>query len=141
MPWLKLLHITAVILWCGALLYLPALIASAGAGARAGAAAGATSGPRHLLRAVFTLLATPAALVAIASGTAIFVFLGPLALWLVAKLAVVGLLVLAHATCGLLILRAERGQPGGLRVLCWAVGLTVCAALLAIAWLVLGKPF
>ena len=29
MPWLKLLHISAVIVWCGTLLYLPTLIASA----------------------------------------------------------------------------------------------------------------
>lgn len=141
MPWLKLLHITAVILWCGALLYLPASIASAaGAGARRPVAL-YDAGQRDFLRAVFTLLATPAALVAIASGTAIFVFLGPLTLWLIAKLAVVGLLVLAHASCGMLILRVEREEHGSLQGLCWAVGVCVSAALLTIAWLVLGKPF
>jgi putative membrane protein len=138
MPWLKLLHITAVILWCGALLYLPASIASAAGGTQAAAVYAA--GQRHLLRAVFTLVATPAALVAIASGTSIFVFFGPLTLWLMAKLAVVGLLVLAHAACGMLILRAERGQAGGLRALCRMVGGTAMVAVLAVAALVLGKP-
>ena len=138
MPWLKLLHITAVILWCGALLYLPASIASAADGPRTAAVYAASQ--RQLLRGLFTLIATPAALVAIASGTAIFVFYGPLTLWLMAKLATVGLLVLAHASCGLLILRVERAQAQGLKGLCWAVGATAMAAVLAIAWLVLGKP-
>ena len=29
MPWLKLLHIAALVIWCGALLYLPALLLQA----------------------------------------------------------------------------------------------------------------
>ena len=137
MPWLKLLHISAVIVWCGSLLYLPTLIASA-------------TGPRQapvfeqahqrVLRSLFTLVVTPAALVAIASGTAIFVFMGPLTLWLIAKLAVVGLLVLAHATCGLLVLKAERGETR-LKGLCAAVTMFSLAAIALVAWLVLRKPF
>ena len=137
MPWLKLLHISAVIVWCGSLLYLPTLIASA-------------TGPRQapvfeqahqrVLRSLFTLVVTPAALVAIASGTAIFVFMGPLTLWLIAKLAVVGLLVLAHATCGLLVLKAERGETR-LTGLCAAVTVFSMAAIALVAWLVLRKPF
>lgn len=148
MPWLKLLHITAVIVWCGTLLYLPTLIASAtgpqqapvlgGAQQQVGGAA-ATPRPQ-VLRMLFTLVVTPAALVAIASGTAIFVFLGPLTLWLVAKLVAVGMLVLAHAVCGLLVLRAERGQTG-LAAPCVAVTVLCGSAILLVAWLVLGKPF
>ena len=137
MPWLKLLHISAVIVWCGTLLYLPTLIAAVRA---APAAAGATKVQRQWPRMLFTLVVTPAALVAIGSGTAIFVFLGPLTLWLLAKLCVVGVLVLAHAACGLLVLRAERGS-GRLAALCTAVTALAAAAMLAIAWLVLGKPF
>ena len=137
MPWLKLLHISAVIVWCGTLLYLPTLIASA-------------TGPRQaplleqahqrVLRSLFTLVVTPAALVAIASGTAIFVFMGPLTLWLIAKLAVVGLLVLSHATCGLLVLKAERVETR-LAGLCTAVTVISMAAIALVAWLVLRKPF
>ncbi len=29
MPWLKLLHIAALVIWCGSLLYLPALLLQA----------------------------------------------------------------------------------------------------------------
>ncbi|MFY3386526.1 CopD family protein [Paracidovorax sp. MALMAid1276] len=144
MPWLKLVHIAAVIVWCGTLLYLPALIASAADPKRApltgdAAAASAASAP-PVLRLLFTLVVTPAALVAIASGTVIFVFLGPLTVWLVAKLVAVGLLVLAHAVCGLLVLKAERGQTG-LAAPCAAVAMVCVAAMLLVAWLVLGKPF
>jgi hypothetical protein len=32
-----------------------------------------------------------------------------------AKLALVGLLVLGHGACGLLMLRIERGEPAGVR--------------------------
>lgn len=137
MPWLKLLHISAVIVWCGTLLYLPTLIASA---------TGSRQAPvfdhahQRVLRSLFTLVVTPAALVAIASGTAIFVFMGPLTLWLIAKLAVVGLLVLAHATCGLLVLKAERGETR-LAGLCTAVTGISMAAIALVAWLVLRKPF
>lgn len=138
MPWLKLLHITAVIVWCGTLLYLPTLIASATGPNRAPVFG--HSPHQRVLRGLFTLVVTPAALVAIVSGTAIFVFMGPLTLWLVAKLAVVGLLVLAHAACGLLVLRAERGEAR-LAGLCAAVTALCIAAIAAVAWLVLRKPF
>jgi uncharacterized membrane protein len=142
MPWLKLLHISAVIVWCGSLLYLPAAIAAA-----AGPQPSAAFDParRGLLRSVFTLVATPAALLAIASGTAIFVLEGPVVLWLMAKLGVVGLLVLGHAACGMLILRAERQVAGGPRdwthAWCVVIGSASLLWLGAIAWLVLAKPF
>ncbi|MCK7493507.1 MAG: CopD family protein [Comamonadaceae bacterium] len=96
-PWLKLLHLAAVIVWCGALPYLAVALATAGEPPR-----------KALPRALFTTVATPAALVAIASGTAIFVFHGPTAEWLIAKLVLVALLVLGHAMAGVLVLRVER---------------------------------
>lgn len=130
MPWLKLLHLVAVIVWCGALLYLPA--------AMAGAASQAV--PRRLPRGIFIGVATPAALVAIGSGTLIFVVNGLLAPWLMFKLALVGLLVLGHGACGVLVLRTERGQQAGLRWACRAITMTTLLWLLGVAWLVLGKP-
>ena len=136
MPWLKLLHIGAVIVWCGALLYLPAVMASVAAPAPGAAVAVQRQWPRK----IFIGLATPAALLAIGSGTLIFVELGLLAPWLMFKLAGVGLLVLAHGVCGLLVLRAERGEHGGVRVASHVVVVVVVAALMGIAWLVLRKP-
>lgn len=136
MPWLKLLHIGAVIVWCGALLYLPLMLAAA--------AAPATSASPALLRLwprqVFIGLATPAGLLAIASGTLIFATQGPLAPWLMFKLGFVGLLVLGHGACGLLVLRTERGELGGQRAACRIILGLLVASLFVVAWLVLRKP-
>lgn len=85
-------------------------------------------------------VATPAALVAIVSGTAIFTFQGPLAAWLVGKLALVALLALLHAGCGWLLLRREQGRGTGARFLGPALAVLASVLLLAVAWLVLGKP-
>src|SRR5690606_40905463 len=68
MPLLNLLHFAALLCWCGALLYLPALIA---AGTRRGDSLFYRD-HAHLTRMAFTLIATPAALLAIGSGTALF---------------------------------------------------------------------
>ena len=136
MPWLKLLHIAAVIVWCGALLYLPLAVASTAAPHRRPVALG--DAQDEILRGLFIWLATPAALAAIGSGTLIFVWQGTLGAWLLAKLALVALLVLGHASFGLLILRVECHESA--RRVALAVGALLLPLLLAIAWLVLAKP-
>ncbi len=141
MPWLKVVHICAVIVWAGALTLLPAAI-RAQLPIRGEAEAGDCARP--LLLAV----ASPAALIAIASGTAIFVLEEPAAPWLVAKLGAVGVLVLAHAMFGWLLLRVERAAgahvPSVASARHAAAGLAFGAlsvvALLAVALLVLLKP-
>lgn len=142
MPWLKLLHISAVIVWSGSLLYLTLAIATA---ATAQPAVAVDTSRHQLLRGLFTQVATPAALVAIASGTVIFLLQGPVVAWLIAKLAVVAMLVLGHAACGMLVLRAERqaegASPGRTRLLSALVGSASAIWLATIAWLVLDKPF
>ena len=131
-PWLKVLHISAVTVWCAALLYLPLALAAARADERLV--------QRRVLRLLFTSVATPAALVAIASGTLIFLWQGPLASWLVAKLAVVSLVVLAHASMGVLVLRSEDGgTPTRCRACSLVLGASL-AGLATIAYLVLAKP-
>jgi len=138
MPWLKLLHISAVIVWCGALLYLSALVAAAANPRSTGTPR--ASGGAWTLRAFYTSVVTPAALVAIISGTWIFATRGPFAPWLMTKLALVCLLVLGHGACGLLVLRSERGEYGGLAVASRVVMATTLLWLAGIAGLVLGKP-
>jgi uncharacterized membrane protein len=131
-PWLKLLHISAVTVWCAALLYLPLALAAAREEERLV--------QRRVLRLLFTSVATPAALVAIASGTLIFLWQGPLTSWLVAKLAVVSLVVLAHASLGMLVLRSE---DGGAPLRCRACSTVFGASLAGLAttaYLVLAKP-
>lgn len=137
MPWLKLLHVTAVIVWCGTLLYLPFALSAPRV---AGSTVAFEAQQLRVLRRVFTLVTTAAALIAIASGTAVFVLHGPYAPWLVAKLATVSLLVLMHGVCGMLILRAESGA-GPVRGWSRAVVAISLVSVATIAWLVLRKPF
>lgn len=131
---LKLLHIATVIVWCGAVVYLPMAIAAATA------ADPDAVGPKRQVRLVFVGVMTPAALIAIASGTAIFTWQGPVVPWLMAKIIVVGLLVWAHGACGFLVLKLERGQTRGLLAACRLLTAITLVLLLAIAWLVLRKP-
>jgi putative membrane protein len=93
-----------------------------------------------VLRGIFVAVATPAALVAIASGTAIFLLQGPLVPWLMVKLALVGMLVLGHAACGLLVLRTEREDSARVELPALVLGTASLLWLSAIAWLVLRKP-
>ena len=101
MPLLKLLHFMALICWCGVLLYLPAMIA---AGTRSSDEL-FYSDHAHLTSTVFNLIATPAALLAIGSGTALFLRESIFDPWLIIKLTTVAGMVLCHALCGVLILR------------------------------------
>lgn len=153
MPWLKLFHVSAVILWAGALLYLPLAIA-ASSGRRtsktpaalkhvqpADVSVESDAPERRTLRGLFVGVATPFALLAIGSGTALFLLYGPLAHWLIVKLGFVSLLVLGHAACGMLVLRVERRQAGGGTALAgYAVAVVSLTWMAAIAWLALQKP-
>ncbi|CAH0262637.1 hypothetical protein SRABI70_03255 [Pseudomonas sp. Bi70] len=137
MPMLKLLHFTALIAWCGTLLYLPALIA---ASCRSPQRAERPGHPQ-LNRTVFNLIATPAALVAIGSGTALFLRDGTFGIWLVAKLTAVAVMVICHALCGLLILQCERQPRPALTIVCAALGGITLGMIAATLWLVLAKPY
>lgn len=153
MPWLKLFHVSAVILWAGALLYLPLAIA-ASSGRRASTTPAAlkhldpadvsveSDAPeRRTLRGLFVGVATPFALLAIGSGTALFLLYGPMAHWLIVKLGFVSLLVLGHAACGMLVLRVERRESGrGTALAGYAVAVVSLTWMAAIAWLALQKP-
>ncbi len=137
MPLLKLLHFAALLCWCGALLYLPALIA---AGTR-------RTDPlfyrdhAHLTRMVFTLIGTPAALIAIGSGTALFMREGIYTGWLIVKLTTVAGMVLCHAWCGVLVLQVERSPEQSINLRCALIGAAAAALIAATLWLVLAKPF
>jgi putative membrane protein len=137
MPLLKLLHFAALIGWCGALLYLPALIYAS----RLRSEAWDHHQRAPVARLVFTLLATPAALLTIGSGTALFVRDAILGNWLFAKLTAVTAMVLLHALCGVLLLRVERQPQHSPRLLCLSLGVVLAILIAGTLWLVLAKPF
>lgn len=133
---LKLVHFAALLLWCGTLLYLPALIAAGTQRERSAF----YRDHAHVMRLVFTLVASPAAVLAIASGTALFAGAAALAPWLILKLSAVGLMVVGHALCGVLILKIESQPERRIRFWCAALGGSMTLLVGAVLWLVLAKP-
>lgn len=138
MLWFLLLHIVALIAWCASLLYLPALIA--------GIHSERTQivEPRHrygsVARFVFTHISTPAALIAIVSGTLVFLFNRTIEVWLIIKLTLVTGLVTGHALAGLLLLHTQDRSTKPVRRWCWMLSGAVGALILGIIWVVLAKP-
>lgn len=138
MLWFLLLHIAALITWCASLLYLPALIAGIHTEQIQ------IVEPAHqygsVARFVFTHIATPAALIAIISGTVVFLFNRTIEVWLIAKLTLVTGLVIAHALAGLLLLHTQDRSTKPVRRWCWILSGVLVALMVAIIWVVLAKP-
>lgn len=135
--WLLAFHIAGLATWCASLLYLPALLL---AGRVSASETSFERGAAALNRFVFTTIATPAALFAIASGSALFLLDRNLGPWLVFKLTAVTGMVVCHALYGLLILRQERKPDSPARGLCLVLAGSSAALILAVLWLVLAKP-
>ncbi|RDB43499.1 hypothetical protein DU490_07140 [Halomonas sp. DQ26W] len=138
MPWIKILHIATLLCWCGALLYLPALLL--GSVKPRGASSFHVSAP-VILRFLFTHVATPFALLAIMSGTLLFIVGQLTGGWLVLKLAAVTGMVFCHVLCGGLIVRLEQERLRGLVPASALVAVVAASLMLAVLVLVLGKPF
>ncbi|WP_290647600.1 CopD family protein [Aquisalimonas sp.] len=138
MLWVLILHVIALLFWSAALLYLPALVA--GADARQIEIADTPTRHATVARVVCTHVATPAALLTITSGTAIFLLNATVEVWLIAKLTLVAGLVVCHVLMGVLILRAEGESHRPVRPWCWLLGVVLCVLMTAIVWVVLAKP-
>jgi uncharacterized membrane protein len=136
MPWIKFVHLAALLAWCASLLALPLLLALFPR----------TEGKvsRRRLRAatrfVYIALASPAAVLAVVSGTALIHLMNVYAPWFFAKLTLVAAMVLFHAGCGKLILvlreRPRMWSPG----LLLATAAVPVALILGVLWLVLAQP-
>ena len=146
MLWLLSLHIAALLCWCAGILCVPVLWHESHRFDTGEATEGAVRESHHdsgitvMPRRVFTWVATPAALLAIASGTALFLVMGTVQGWLLVKLVLVVMLVSAHIGAGLLMLRAERADQ--LPPRWWSAGLSLLMLVLMalIFSLVLAKP-
>jgi len=133
---LKFVHLAAIAIWSGGLLALPFLFWQ-----------------RHMLqpgpdldrlhritRLVYVELTSPAAFVAIASGTALIFAQATYTEWFSIKMVLVGLMAMLHVVAGLVMhqLFSPSGRFGRLSF----VSLTSSYAVLivAIVWVVLAKP-
>lgn len=134
--WLKLIHIAAIAVWMAGLLSLPGLYVQ-----RA-----------HVLdddqlyrlqrtvRFAYLALVSPAAFVAVASGTALIFAHEVFEPWLSLKLALVGALAVVHSLTGLVIIRLFR--EGEIYPVWRFVAVTALTMVLVLGvlYLVLAKP-
>lgn len=135
MPWLKLLHALALVGWCASLLYLPAMILANIS--RNGAQIQAGLPP---LRMFFIAAATPLALLAIITGTALFLRGNIVENWLILKLSAVAAMVLCHALYGAIIVRVETDPGTRARLPCLAIAAITAGLILSVLGLVLSQP-
>lgn len=136
MNWLLLLHIATMLCWCGSLLYLPVVLSGSGTQNN-------TSEPDNriaIAQWIFTFFLTPLALIAIISGTLIFVVANITALWLMIKLSLVTALVLCHAVNGWLIVKIKTIPSTYVNGVCSLLGLVSVLLMIAIISIVLAKP-
>jgi uncharacterized membrane protein len=136
MAWLKALHISALLIWCAGLIYVPALLAAH----QKVTTDSAFVVVRRASRFAHTVIVSPAGALAIGSGAALLFVADALHGWMFVKLAVVGVLVTLHLYLGGVVSRlSDRSEnPSRLVML---VGLAALfAAILVILWLVLGEP-
>lgn len=139
--WLKLLHIAALSVWAGGLLALPGQLARERRAARQDPAAGLGPLWQHRVsRFAYDAVVSPAAIVAIASGTALIFATRPLEGWLFLKLVGVTALVAVHMYTGRIIDQIEEPdlRPTARRARLMFLLALVCICL--ILWLVLKKP-
>ncbi len=135
MVWFLTLHISTLLIWIGGLLYLPALIAQAVSAGEVGEAPNLS-----VARWLFVHVLTPAALLAIIFGTAIFLHTRNVSPWLMVKLGLVVALVLGHVAAGQLLIHSERASSGESRPWCGILGGALAGLVVTILWLVLAKP-
>lgn len=133
--WLKFIHVATIALWSAGLIALPFLYRQ-----RRGLEGEALHRLHAFTRFFYVALVSPAAFVAIGSGTVLIFLMGTYEAWFSAKLLAVAMMTGIHIFSGLMILRLfEPGQyyPA------WRFALIVPLTLLVIAsilFLVLGKP-
>jgi len=136
---LKSLHITALAIWCAGLILLPVLMQIYGRRNDLKTQSGFTEF-RWLTHYSYTLVVTPAAIIAVAAGTILIFALEILDVWMMAKLMAVAGMVLLHAWLGFLIVHAGEGR-GNYHMPPVALSLLVLLPLIGIVlWLVLAKP-
>ena len=133
---LKFVHLAAIAIWSGGLFVLPFLFQQ-----RQGLGAGPDLDRLHrLARFVYVDTTSPAAFVAIASGTALIFAQATFEEWFSLKMLFVGALAMLHVVAGLVLLHlfAPEGHFG--RFSYAALTSAYVVVVTAIIWIVLAKP-
>jgi protoporphyrinogen IX oxidase len=133
---LKFVHLAAIALWSGGLIALPFLFWQ-----RRTLEAGLDLDRLHrAARLVYVELTSPAAFIAIASGTALIFLQATFAEWFSLKMVLVGIMAMLHVVAGLVLaqLFLPEGRFGWLSYL--ALTSAYIVLITAIIWVVLAKP-
>lgn len=136
MAWVKGLHIISIVFWSASLIYLPILMT--GHSPR-------LSDPAYLrlhgmVRQIYLWVASPFAIAAIVSGTALIPLRDVTAPWFALKLLVVAALAVIHARCGVILAKQSHSAE---RANAWVrlIRISLPIALFPLVlWLVLAKP-
>jgi putative membrane protein len=133
--WFKFLHVASIALWSAGLIALPFLYLQ-----RKGLKDDALYRLHAFARSLYVNIVSPAAFVAIGSGTVLIFLMATYDAWFSAKMLAVSLMTGVHIFSGLMILRLF--EPGRSYPL-WRFSIVVPLTLLTISTilvLVLGKP-
>lgn len=133
---LKFVHLAAIAVWSGGLLALPFLFWQ-----RRALEAGPDLDRLHrITRLVYVELTSPAAFIAIASGTALIFLQATFEEWFSIKMILVGLMAMLHVVAGLVMhkLFSPSGRFGQLSFV--ALSSSYAVLIVAILWVVLAKP-
>jgi len=133
---LKFVHLGAIALWSGGLIALPFLFLQRGT-----IEAGLDLDRLHrVTRLVYVELASPAAFVAIGSGTALIFLQATFAEWFSLKMVLVGIMAMLHVVAGLILMQLFLPK-GKFTMLSYAGLMSAYIVLIAaILWIVLAKP-
>lgn len=136
MIWLKVVHFAAIGIWSAVLLMMPALCVRRTRMRRLDL----LHSYQGFIRFLYVVVMSPAAFVAIGSGTALIFMRETFEPWFSVKLALVGAMAAAHILTGLIVLRLfDEGvtYPGWRAVLATSTSACVITGILVV---VLAKP-
>ena len=133
---LKFVHLAAIAIWSGGLIALPFLFWQ-----RGNLKAGRDLDRLHRIsRLVYVELTSPAAFIAIGSGTALIFLQATFTEWFTLKMLLVGIMAMLHVVAGLIL--AHLFSPDGRfgRTSYVALSSAYVVLITAILWIVLAKP-
>jgi uncharacterized membrane protein len=133
---LKFVHLAAIALWSGGLIVLPFLFWQ-----RRKLEAGLDLDRLHrVARFVYVEMTSPAAFVAIASGTALIFLQTTFVEWFSLKMLLVGIMAMLHVVAGLVLMKLFSPKGRFSRFSYLALTSAYIVLITAIIWVVLAKP-
>jgi protoporphyrinogen IX oxidase len=133
---LKFIHLGAIAIWSGGLIVLPFLFWE-----RRTLTAGTELDRLHrITRLVYVELTSPAAFVAIASGTALIFLQATFVEWFSLKMVLVGIMAMLHVVAGLVLHQLFLPDGRFSRLSAIALSTAYVVVIIGIIWIVLAKP-